>query len=161
MITEATTNQQFEIIQDLANEIWREHYTPIIGKAQVDYMLDKFQSIESMINQVENENYIYYLIYNKNYFGYMAIQPRENEVFLSKIYILKSERGSGHSKRALQFIENYCVENNIKKISLTVNINNTNSIKVYEKIGFKNTGPVVQDIGSGFVMDDYQMEKIL
>jgi hypothetical protein len=30
---------------------------------------------------------------------------------------------------------------------------------MYEKIGFKNVGSLVQDIGSGFVMDDYKMEK--
>jgi RimJ/RimL family protein N-acetyltransferase len=40
-----------------------------------------------------------------------------------------------------------------------VNKNNVNSIKVYEKLGFKKTGPVIQDIGNGFVMDDYKMEK--
>ena len=30
-----------------------------------------------------------------------------------------------------------------------------------EKLGFKNVGPLVTDIGNGFVMDDYQMEKAL
>jgi diamine N-acetyltransferase len=44
---------------------------------------------------------------------------------------------------------------------LTVNKNNTGAISVYEKIGFRNVGSLVQDIGSGFVMDDYAMEKTL
>jgi hypothetical protein len=38
---------------------------------------------------------------------------------------------------------------------------NTNAIKAYEKTGFIKKGPVVQDIGLGYVMDDFIMEKQL
>jgi hypothetical protein len=31
-------------------------------------------------------------------------------------------------------------------------------IAAYEKLGFVNTGPTVQGIGGGFIMDDYKME---
>jgi len=34
-------------------------------------------------------------------------------------------------------------------------------IKAYEKLGFRNQGPVVQDIGNGLIMDNYGMEKII
>ena len=43
----------------------------------------------------------------------------------------------------------------------TVNLNNINAIKTYEKLGFINAGPVVADIGNGFVMDDFEMKKSL
>jgi len=46
-----------------------------------------------------------------------------------------------------------------EKVSLTVNKYNHNSIKAYERIGFINKEELVQDIGGGFVMDDYLMEK--
>lgn len=42
---------------------------------------------------------------------------------------------------------------------LTVNKNNVKAIRAYEKTGFKNIGSLVQDIGNGFVMDDYKMEQ--
>lgn len=45
-----------------------------------------------------------------------------------------------------------------KKIQLTVNKHNINSINAYKKWGFKTIDSVVTDIGSGFVMDDYIME---
>ena len=91
----------------------------------------------------------------------MAIQPKGRELFLSKIYVLSSRRGLGYGKKAVQFVETVAKELNLNKIALTVNKNNVNSIKAYEKIGFKNVGSVVQDIGNGFVMDDYKMEKTL
>jgi ribosomal protein S18 acetylase RimI-like enzyme len=56
-------------------------------------------------------------------------------------------------------METLAREGGLRKIVLTVNKNNTNAIRAYERIGFKKTGSLVQDIGSGFVMDDYAMEK--
>jgi diphthamide synthase (EF-2-diphthine--ammonia ligase) len=35
------------IVESLAKEIWIEHYTPIIGRPQVDYMLENFQSSQA------------------------------------------------------------------------------------------------------------------
>ncbi len=47
------------VVESLAYSIWREHYTPIIGRHQVEYMLEKFQSKEALLNQIEKEGYIY------------------------------------------------------------------------------------------------------
>jgi RimJ/RimL family protein N-acetyltransferase len=60
----------------------------------------------------------------------------------------------------INFIEDKAKTYNLNKIRLTVNRYNTNSIKAYEKMGFKNKREVVQDIGNDFVMDDYEMIKM-
>ncbi len=161
MFIRVDTEEQTEEVEKLANEIWREHYIPIIGERQVEYMLKNFQSKKAIQEQLNN-CYNYYLIYeeNKN-IGYAAIQFRRDELFLSKIYIKSSERGKGYAKKTIQFIEETAKNNNLKKITLTVNKNNSNTIKVYEKIGFKIVEPIVMDIGGGFIMDDYLMEKEL
>ncbi len=159
MFIKVTTDKQIEIVWELAKEIWLEHYTPIIGRQQVDYMLEKFQSKEAVREQIA-KGYIYFLIENdKQYVGYIGVQPQKSELFLSKLYVKSSERGKGLGKKAVKFIEEFAKEKRLKKIILTVNKNNTNSIKAYEKIGFINLGAVVQDIGSGYIMDDYKMEK--
>ena len=46
-------------------------------------------------------------------------------------------------------------------IYLTVNKYNSGSIEVYKKLGFTVADQVVTDIGGGYVMDDYIMEKAL
>jgi ribosomal protein S18 acetylase RimI-like enzyme len=61
----------------------------------------------------------------------------------------------------LEFVEDLCRQRKIKKIWLTVNKNNSHSIKWYSRMGFTNTGPLLQDIGGGFVMNDYRMEKTI
>jgi RimJ/RimL family protein N-acetyltransferase len=68
-------------------------------------------------------------------------------------------RGSGMGRLALTFIEAQAKELELKKIELTVNKHNYSSIQVYEKMGFITIDAIVQEIGNGYVMDDYVMEK--
>jgi len=158
-ITKANTTPDYQQIETLANTIWREHYIPIVGKPQIDYMLDKFQSAKAIAEQVEDGFEYFSIFYDRTLVGYISIKQETKALFLSKIYVLSSFRGKKIGKKAMQFIEQKAKAYQLKSIKLTVNINNTNAIKTYEKLGFINVGPVVADIGNGFVMDDYQMTK--
>lgn len=155
----AKTKNDIDTIAQLASAIWHEHYTPIIGIDQVKYMLDKFQSTKAIGKQIE-QGYLYFSIYHKgNSVGYLSVKKNGSELFLSKIYVSKDFRGHGIGKTAMFFIEQEAISKECNSIILTVNKYNTNSIKAYEKIGFINTGVKVLDIGNGYIMDDYTMEK--
>ena len=161
MFIKVETKQHIETVEALANEIWTEHYIPIIGREQVDYMLTRFQSMQAIEDQIAN-GYLYFLIQDAGQFiGYISIQPKDQELFLSKIYVRSSCRSKGYGRKAVRFAEELAKEKGLGKIVLTVNKNNTLAIKAYEAIGFKNVGALVQDIGNGFVMDDFKMEKVL
>ncbi|WMI65306.1 GNAT family N-acetyltransferase [Aestuariibaculum sp. YM273] len=155
----ASTNQEFKVIESLADVIWREHYIPMVGKPQIDYMLKKFQSAEAMEQQVVDGMQYFTVFDNEIPVGYIGIKTEPDTLFLSKIYVLKSYRGKGIAKKAMQFIEEKAKSYSLKTIRLTVNINNEIAIKAYEKLGFINAGPIVADIGNGFIMDDYLMKK--
>jgi diamine N-acetyltransferase len=43
--------------------------------------------------------------------------------------------------------------------TLTVNRHNAGPIAFHQRMGFTIAGTLVQDIGQGFVMDDYKMIK--
>ncbi|MFY9279653.1 MAG: GNAT family N-acetyltransferase, partial [Caldicoprobacterales bacterium] len=73
----------------------------------------------------------------------------------------KDFRGQGIGKQCLSYMEDICRTHGLNRIWLTVNKYNDNSIKAYERFGFKKIEELVQDIGNGFVMDDYKMEKRL
>lgn len=158
---EVKSDSNLVLIENMANTIWHEHYTPIIGTEQVNYMLDKFQSVSTMRDQI-NQGYQYFLInFNDNAVGYLSFEKRENVLFLSKIYLLKSERGKGIGRKAMEFVTSLARGSNCIKVALTVNRFNQNSIRAYESAGFEKKGELVQDIGNGFVMDDYLMEKTI
>ena len=71
----ATNNSDYRLISKLAKDIWTEHYTPIIGVAQVNYMLEKFQSEKAITDQSLINNYKYFTIYNQSdAIGYLSIK---------------------------------------------------------------------------------------
>jgi len=154
-------DEKITVISRLAEEIWNGHYIPIIGKAQIDYMLKKFQSPEGIKKQFE-EGFSYYLLKKGyNYIGYFALKSEATSVLLSKFYIKAEYRGHGYGRQVIKFIEDRAVINNWHSVNLLVHKNNTIAINSYKKFGFNITEPVITDIGEGYFMDDYRMEKSL
>ena len=147
------------VIEELAKTIWREHYMPIIGSNQVEYMLANFQSVAVMQEQIDNGYNYYLMIYHGEPVGYLAIRKDADAVFLSKIYVLKDYRGKGIARKAMDFVVSETILAGLGLIRLTVNKNNTMSILAYEKMGFQNIASVITKIGEGYIMDDFVMEK--
>ncbi len=155
-VIRVATTDQIEKTAQLAAEIWKEHYTEIIGGNQVDYMIDRFQSCEAITAQIDAGELVYFLLcLDRRPEGYFALQIRPNEVFLSKLYVRSSVRRKGLARKAIAFIKSVAADNCLKKISLTVNKNNSLAIESYKRMGFINEGATVADIGEGYVMDDY------
>ena len=152
--------ERIAAVAALAREIWTQHYVPIIGAAQVGYMLEKFQSAEAIARQIAAEGYEYHLAPEA---GYVALVPDlvNKSVLLSKIYVRSSLRGTGLGRALLAFAEKRCRELGCAELWLTVNRNNAGSIAFYERMGFRKTNEMVTDIGAGFAMDDWRMAKII
>lgn len=158
-VRKAETDTQVREIADLAKVIWNEHFTPIIGKDQVDYMVEKFQSYPALKEQI-SEEYEYYQIFSGGEFcGYTGIHPGEdNRLFLSKLYLKKESRGHHLATGAFSFLKEICRERGYSAIWLTCNKHNGNSLGVYRHFGFEIVDTQEADIGGGFIMDDYIME---
>ena len=154
------TREQIAEVARLAREIWTAHYTPIIGPAQVAYMLERFQSAEAIARQIATEGYEYYLAPGA---GYFALVPDRaaGRALLSKIYVREDRRGTGLGRAMVAQAEARCAELGCRELWLTVNKHNVGSIAFYERMGFRKTGAVATDIGHGFVMDDWRMAKKL
>ena len=151
------TKKQIEETARLANEIWHEHYINIISEEQIDYMVEKFQSAEVIAEQIKKQHYEYYNVIEEGkcvgYFGF--VEQEDGVMFLSKIYLLKSERGKGFSRQAFEFLKEEAKKRGLSKIWLTVNRSNTHSIEVYKKFGMYIERTQIADIGEDFVMDDF------
>ncbi len=161
-LEKVTEEEQVKQIAKLAKEIWQEHYVAIIGQEQVDYMIERFQSEAAITDQTQNAGYEYFLLKSLGGdVGYISFHKEEKALFLSKIYIAKRFRGRGYARKVFQMLEDICRRDGLNKIWLTVNRNNNNSINTYESLGFEKSGTQIADIGGGFVMDDYIMEKMI
>ncbi|MEP3279731.1 MAG: GNAT family N-acetyltransferase [Stappiaceae bacterium] len=162
MFRSASSEQDIDDIVSLGREIWTQHYVPIIGAEQVDYMLRTFHSKDVILRQIGHENYLYFIIADHGQaVGYIGVQPQGETLFLSKLYILSAERGKGIGRLAMNYVCDVGRQLGLSLIHLTVNRENRATIAAYEKIGFVKTGEIKADIGSGYVMDDYKMELAL
>jgi ribosomal protein S18 acetylase RimI-like enzyme len=158
--------EQVATVAALAREIWYEYYVPLIGQAQVDYMVAKFQNAPAMQAQIE-QGYEYFLVQQQDAsgkwsdIGYCAVEEQPGSLmFLSKFYLHHAARGSGTGRRCMEFIEELARRRGLSSLWLTVNKGNP-AVQAYQRLGFRIASELVMDIGGGFVMDDYRMEKAL
>jgi GNAT superfamily N-acetyltransferase len=160
--TPVRSETQIAAVACLARDIWHEFYVPLIGRAQVDYMVSKFQSAPAMATQIR-DGYEYFLVQRDGRnIGYCAVLEKgaERSLFISKFYLHREVRGSGTGRVCMEFIEQLARQRGLALLWLTVNKGNP-SVNAYRRLGFHIAADLVMDIGGGFVMDDYRMEKPL
>lgn len=150
--------QDLNQIADLARIIWNEHYIPIIGQKQVDYMLEKIYDLKSLKEQVNVKKHQFYLIENEQAcIGFISLSTEnEQDFFIHKFYVLNQKANRGIGSEILEILKNMFSP---KSFSLTVNRQNFKSINFYFKNGFKIESIADFDIGNGFVMNDFIMKR--
>jgi hypothetical protein len=111
-LSRVRSREQIPGIVDLASAIWTDHYVPLIGQKQVDYMLAKFQSEEAIKTQL-SEGYEYYIVsHNGQRAGYMAIVPDEDA---GKILRDRPSIGAGGWAQG-DFSDSGCVPKTLKTL---------------------------------------------
>ena len=144
----------------LATSILREYYDPIIGKAQNDYMLEKFQSVRAIHGQLEQGYRYYFAVAEGRRVGFLAFYPRGNALYLSKLYLLRQERGRGYGRAMMDFVVASARAQGLEAVELNVNKRNETT-RIYEKMGFRILRSEKNDIGGGYDMDDYVYQLTL
>lgn len=164
------TEIQLETLAQLADEIWHEYWPAIIGASQTDYMVEKFQSLDAIKRGIAEQGYRYWFIVDedaepedpygqvKGYTGGYT-EAETGRFFVSKIYLLANARGCGYCSETIAFYDQLCRAEGLRAMYLTVNKHNELGIRAYRAKGFETIESVVNDIGNGFAMDDYIMER--
>ena len=161
IISEATVDD-FEIIRTIAYKTWPVTYREILSKAQLDYMLEKFYSDATLLNDLTSKGHRFILV-NENdvCLGFASYEHQylgKNITRLHKIYLLPETQGRGMGKLVLDTIMALAKENQSEAISLNVNRFNK-AYTFYLKMGFEVVAEENLEIGNGYLMEDYKMEK--
>lgn len=145
----------------LAQQIWPVTYGAILPEGQLDYMLDMNYSPESLNDQITKLHHRFLIAeLDEEAVGYASFSASEDEgVYkLHKIYVLPQTQGLGVGRALLDFVIEQILEEGAS--ALRLNVNRYNKAKdFYEKQGFSITKEVDIEIGNGFQMNDYVMEK--
>ncbi len=162
MIQRVSSSEQVNTVVKLAHEVWHEHFPSVITEGQINYMLGKFLCAPVIQAQIE-ATYEYGLLVNESGAqGFLAIEPQaDHRLFLSKLYVRHQARGAGLASEGIGYMLDLCRVQRLTSIWLTVNVRNDLAVSVYKHLGFDVVDTQVKDIGQGYVMDDYIMEKKL
>lgn len=156
------TTEEIPLIRELTFRVWPQTYASILTQQQIDYMLDMMYSETSLQRQMTKEGCQFIIVYeNGNPVGfasYSEVKPKKWK--LHKIYILQNRQGKGTGRFVIDHIIDEIKTKNGSSLFLQVNKHNK-AKSFYEKLGFAEVDFINLDIGNGFFMTDYIMEKKL
>jgi GNAT superfamily N-acetyltransferase len=156
----ATTYRRSE----LAHVIWRAHYPGIITAAQIDYMLERGYALAALAEFIDRPDHALLLALAEGEpagFAAWYLTARADEAKLDKLYVLQARQRMGIGGKLLARVAEDARGAGAVTLILNVNKRNTQAIRAYEKHGFAIRESVVNDIGHGYVMDDFVMAKVL
>ena len=153
--------EDISVIQHLAKRIWPLTYSDYISADQLDYMLDKMYNKGELLLQFQKGHN--FLIAEEDDldlgFAGFSLFDAENYIYkLHKLYVLPEAHGKGVGKLLINEVLNMVRSQGGKSLQLNVNRNNK-AAEFYKKAGFKIKETVDLDIGNGFYMNDYVMER--
>jgi diamine N-acetyltransferase len=154
--------EEIDTVCELARTVWRHHYPPIIGTAQTEYMLAQ-RYHGDVIREELARGGIWWdtLREDGSMIAFASSFPVESEraLKLDKLYVHPTCQRLGYGGVLLEHVCERAARMSYPKVVLAVNKHNATAIAAYRKHGFEIAQAVVKDIGGGFVMDDYIMEK--
>lgn len=147
-------------VEQLAREIWPGTYGDILSSAQLEYMLDLIYNNATLRNQMLNQQHTFLMVEQDGepvaFAAYSTIEPGVSK--LHKIYVHQKTQGQGIGKQLIDHIVNQLRPQGIH--TLRLNVNRQNKARFfYEKLGFEVVKEEDIDIGKGYFMVDYVMEK--
>ena len=150
------------LIRELTFRVWPQTYASILSQEQIDYMLEMMYSESSLKNQMTEDGCRFIIVYeNGNPVGFASYSEEETQRWkLNKIYVLQNQQGKGTGKYMINYIIEEIKKQNANSLYLQVNRYN-NAKSFYEKLGFAEIDFINLDIGNGYFMNDYVMEKKL
>lgn len=155
------TSKDIPLIRELTFKVWPQTYAAIISREQIEYMLEMMYSEASLLKQM-NEGCRFIIAYDNNEpVGFASCQETEPSLFkLHKIYVLNTQQGKGTGKFMIEYLLNDIRQKGGSALQLQVNRHNK-ARNFYEKLGFVTIQEADFDIGNGYFMNDYVMEKKL
>lgn len=158
------SGQEIEVIRQIAHETWPVAFAGVITSMQITYMLSQMYSVESLRRQMasghqfliaweDEQDALGFLGYELRYGGLPTLR-------IHKIYVLPSAQGKGVGSLLIQEVTDIAREHHHDRLNLNVNRQNP-SVGYYRHIGFEVVREEDIEIGEGYQMNDYVMEKVL
>ena len=156
--------EELLLIQKIAQHTWPSTFAGILSSEQIAYMLNWMYDLQLLESQMDKGHG--FLVAEEDgaaigFAGYELNHLAGSLSKLHKLYLLPSSQGKGGGKALLLEVAKRAREARQKSLVLNVNKQNKKAIDFYRVLGFVTIRQEVNDIGSGYVMDDDVMELSL
>jgi len=153
-----------QAIAALAREVWYATYPGIISTGQIEYMLGQRYTPEVIRREIENHDAAWdELRDDGKLVAFISYFPADSagDLKVDKLYVAKTGQRKGYGGRLLDHAARTGRDRGFEHLILAVNKKNEQAINAYRKHGFRVREAVTKDIGEGFVMDDFIMERAI
>jgi diamine N-acetyltransferase len=151
-----------EALVELAGRVWRKHYPGIITPRQIEYMLaERYKP--GLVRQLLARGDLWLAARAEGVLvGFAHGHPLEDGDYkLDKLYVDMDWQRHGIGGKLMAEMEARARSHDFTRLVLRVNRQNQQAIDAYLRQGFTVATLIMEDIGGGFVMDDYVMVKDL
>jgi ribosomal protein S18 acetylase RimI-like enzyme len=154
------TPPEVPAIAALAREIWQAAYPEIITQEQIDFMLEQRYGNARLYDDLEDaDKWLNQAFVGERRIGFAFCELSKGEYKLDKLYIHPDFQRQGVGGALIAHVAAHAKKQGYPCVILAVNKHNEKAIKAYRKHGFTVRESATTDIGRGFIMDDYIMEK--
>lgn len=149
-----------DALVELAGRVWRAHYPGIISPGQVEYMLAQRYK-PGLVKQLlaRGDQWLVAMADGEMVGIAHGHALQEGDYKLDKLYVHPDWQRHGIGRRLAEEMERLAQQRGCNRLLLRVNRQNQRAIDAYLKYGFRVETIVMEDIGGGYVMDDYVMIK--
>ncbi|QKZ13607.1 GNAT family N-acetyltransferase [Spirosoma sp. KUDC1026] len=160
------TEEQLSTIRSIAYQTWPSTFGAILSPEQIEYMLTMMYSPEALLTQAHEKNHVFLLAnesVSQEALGFVSYEldyKGESATKIHKLYLLPDSQGKGVGRQLIDCVSELARRHGNDRLSLNVNRNNK-AIQFYERIGFSVVKQENIDIGNGYLMEDFVMEKPL
>lgn len=161
LIIRPASFEDIPFIQKVAFETWPDAYADILSEEQREYMLQKMYSHEALSQQMKDGHYFFLALLQFRVVGFCSFSHYDKTKYkLHKLYVLPNIQSKGVGAALLNIAETTSKSMGGSHVLLNVNRNNK-AQHFYQKNGYEIISEEDIDIGNGYFMNDYIMEKPL
>jgi diamine N-acetyltransferase len=163
MTIRSVSEEEVQVVTDLAHRIWPHTFEDILTQEQIAYMLSWMYDPVTLAEQIRSGHHFFVIEDEGIPVGFMGVQlnyPDRNSMKIHKIYVLPELQGKGAGRKLIEMAKDLAFNSGLK--SLVLNVNRFNkAVDFYKHLGFDITKEEDIDIGQGYLMEDYVMELVL
>jgi GNAT superfamily N-acetyltransferase len=153
-------DDEIESLRHLAESIWRASYPGMISAEQIDYMLEQRYRSALLRQLLARGDRILAARGGGRLVGFAhACVIGGRTCKLDKLYVDAELQRHGIGALLVAEVERFAREHDCGLLMLRVNKGNEKALAAYRKYGFEQVSELTEDIGGGFVMDDYVLAK--